>query len=142
MIVLPLKHVVYLLLTNTSLCKIGYSSELPVRFKALKGENPGIGLRVGHVIPIEGGNLEWMLLCYFSPKRVRGEWFNLTNWDVRRIRKIKRYVSRNDLPKWLDDTHFHRDFDFYGYPRAVGEARRILNRMKKLFPHFGLLASP
>ncbi|EPK7525577.1 GIY-YIG nuclease family protein [Klebsiella variicola] len=79
-------HVYVLSSKKTGLTKIGYSSNIPQRIKALGNSGPD-SLILECLIP-GGSDTENMLHRKFSTKRKHGEWFELTNDDIQGLKAI------------------------------------------------------
>ena len=80
------KKVCYLMVdSSTKYVKIGNSINPHKRERTLQSEKPTI-----EILHIFKKNIETELHQKYSKKRIRGEWFNLTNNEVKQI--IKKYV--------------------------------------------------
>jgi hypothetical protein len=78
----PEKRYVYLFRHSNGLTKIGFSKDPKNREKTLQAEDPRLNMLAFR----EGDSgLERRLHLIFASKRVRGEWFKLTELDVERI---------------------------------------------------------
>lgn len=69
---------------NTGLVKIGSSSDISVRIQTLSCGNPYLS-----VLAVLDKNIEKELHLKFADKKIKGEFYNLTNEDVSHI--IKKY---------------------------------------------------
>ncbi|NMB82773.1 MAG: GIY-YIG nuclease family protein [Ignavibacteria bacterium] len=71
--------------------KIGSTSDMKSRFTALQTSNPS-QIHVAHVIPIpftySHSQIEKSLHVIFGNYKVRGEWYNLTQVDIERIKAV------------------------------------------------------
>ena len=77
---------IYLLLDGkNNLIKIGHSKILKIREKTLQGQNPNLELIVAWIAPQK---IENELHKTFSFKRIRGEWFALTFFDMEKINEL------------------------------------------------------
>ncbi|EAB6379051.1 GIY-YIG nuclease family protein [Salmonella enterica subsp. enterica serovar Altona] len=70
----------------TGLTKIGYSSNIPQRIKALGNAGPD-SLTLECLIP-GGRDTESMLHRKFAEKRKHGEWFSLSSSDIKGLKSI------------------------------------------------------
>lgn len=68
---------------KSNYCKIGRSIQPKFREKTLKAENPDC--RILFISPLTNLKIEKKLHSLFKEKRIRGEWFNLNNNDVKMI---------------------------------------------------------
>lgn len=79
---------VYLVLGTGPLCKIGYTSRLTQRLRAIQSQSPE-PIRLLHKIPARSiagaAGIEQLLHREFHHRRGRGEWFALTADDLARI---------------------------------------------------------
>lgn len=69
---------------NTGLVKIGSSSDISVRIQTLSCGNPYLS-----ILAVLDKNIEKELHLKFADKKIKGEFYNLTNEDVSHI--IKKY---------------------------------------------------
>lgn len=71
--------------------KIGSTSDLKSRFTTLQTSSPTL-LRLVHMIPIpishDHGQVEKALHIIFKDAHIRGEWYNLTQQDIERIKAV------------------------------------------------------
>jgi hypothetical protein len=80
---------VYLVQSDTGHCKIGSSQSVARRIRQLQSANPG-ALVLLHQFPSANAQLdEYALHKRFDDRRVRNEWFALTDADIAGIRSIK-----------------------------------------------------
>jgi hypothetical protein len=79
---------VYLVKTANGQCKIGRTSNLPVRIKALSASHPE-NLELVHSIQSTNMfELEAGLHSHFDSKRIKGEWFHLSPDDIEYIKGL------------------------------------------------------
>jgi hypothetical protein len=79
---------VYLIQSDTGHCKIGSSQSVPRRIQQLQQANPG-PLTLLHQFPSANAQQdERSLHNKFAHKRLRNEWFSLTDADIASIRAI------------------------------------------------------
>lgn len=79
---------VYLMLNQkTGLIKIGVSKKPKAREGTLQSEDPGVQLLFA-TPPIYTVKHEQQLHSRYQAKRIRGEWFKLTNEDITEIRTL------------------------------------------------------
>lgn len=79
---------VYLIQSKTGECKIGSSVSVSARLRQLQCANPGL-LSLLHAFPSANALQDELALHdAFAHKRIRNEWFALTESDISRIRAI------------------------------------------------------
>jgi len=97
-----LKGYVYLIRADNGLFKIGKTGNPKNRLKSLNTGSP-CELRYVSIIKTDNmDDLEERLHYHFSNKRIRGEWFALTDEDVDRISQLVELLRRNDAPTKTD----------------------------------------
>jgi len=90
----------YVIGTDESYQKIGFSKDVAKRLATLQTGNPN-RLRIHHAEPVPEGRvrlLERKLHAELNHKRLKGEWFNMTPEDA------KLYLQFAII-RWLDDPH-------------------------------------
>lgn len=84
---------IYLVRANTGEFKIGYSVDVQKRLKAFSVQPP-FEYELVHAIPVDDMvQAELMLHEKFLDKRIRGEWFKLSDEDIFEILQIVRYEN-------------------------------------------------
>lgn len=79
---------VYLIRAENGLIKIGKTIDVEQRFRSLNMSSP-VDLELVHVFDtLFGDELEESLHAAYDDKRVKGEWFNLTDSDIAKIVKL------------------------------------------------------
>lgn len=88
-----IKGEVYILRSESGHCKIGRTSNLKRRLKALNGSSPVPHRLVCSIQSNDSYDLEKVLHEMFSHRRIRGEWFALEQCDIETIVSLKENVS-------------------------------------------------
>ena len=76
---------IYLIKHQNGLTKIGYSKTPKLREKTLQAEDPRLKM-----VAVKSGSMrqEKKLHRVFSEKRIRGEWFNLSDREIELMRFV------------------------------------------------------
>lgn len=75
--------IIYLVQRSDGLCKIGHTSNLKQRFRLMRYENRGYELSLVHSLVVTHRiSIEAFWHKLFGSKRIRREWFRLSDSDV------------------------------------------------------------
>lgn len=90
------KGYVYFMQDNSGFVKIGLAADVRKRFKAIHSSNPTVKL-LYHIKTEDMELTERLFHEFFDKKRVNGEWFNLTEKDLK-------YIKAGRYPKAIMDS--------------------------------------
>lgn len=83
----PITGLVYFIKSEeTGLIKIGYSKDLMGRINGLRQEHKAEMELIHYISTYDSVGLEQVMHTLFSEKRINGEWFDLSEEDIRRIK--------------------------------------------------------
>jgi len=98
---------VYILQLDGKACKIGRTTKLDDRIRNLGTKLP---YEPELIHTIETNDIHWAerhLHRFFQNKRIRGEWFNLTEEDIAMLKKLDRLVTWDPNPEAFWPTIIH-----------------------------------
>jgi len=95
---------IYILQLDKKACKIGRTTRLDERVRDLGTKLP---YEPDLIHTIETNDIYWAehhLHKFFHDKRIRGEWFNLTEEDIAMLKKLDKLVTWDPWPEAFQPT--------------------------------------